>query len=120
MTQRLALIIEDNGDIAYIYDEGLRAANFITDIVMDGKVALERLKTTVPDLIVLDMNLPRVSGHYLFKEIRADERLNNTPIIIATANSPMADALRPLISDIDFILIKPVSASQLRDLASRL
>ncbi len=120
MQDPFALIIEDNESLANIYEEALQAAYFQTEIIADGREAAERLKVVVPDLIVLDMNLPHVSGHYLFKEIRADERLVNTYVIIATANTPMAEALQSQIGEMDMILVKPVLPSQLRDLALRL
>jgi DNA-binding response OmpR family regulator len=120
MANPFALIIEDNEPIGFVYEEGLKAASFDAEQIRDGRRALERLKEVVPDLIILDMNLPYVSGHYIFKQIRADQRLANTHVIIATANAPMAEALQNQITDRDIILIKPVSASQLRDLASRL
>ena len=120
MNYRFALIIEDNESLGTIYQMALQEAFFDSECVLDGKQALDRLKEVVPDLIILDMNLPRVSGHYILKAIRADSRLANTYVIIATANSPMAEALQPQLSDMDTILIKPVSPSELRNLAMQI
>jgi two-component system chemotaxis response regulator CheY len=58
-----------------------------------------------------------VSGHYILKQIRSDERLAQTPVIIVTANTPMAEALSSQLTELDTLLIKPISAQELRDRA---
>ncbi len=115
--ERLALIIEDNTELAYIYGAALETLGYRTENIEDGKKALQRLAEIVPDLIILDMNLPHVSGHYIYKKLRSDEQFARTPIIVATANQLIADALREEISAIDRLLVKPVSPSQLRAVA---
>ena len=62
MSHPLALIIEDNQDQAEILAMALQAAGFETEIIQDGYEALRRLEAIVPDMVVLDMYLPRVSG----------------------------------------------------------
>jgi len=120
MANPLALIIEDQEDIADIYSNALSLSGFSTDTIHDGKVALEQLPNLEPDLIILDMNLPHVSGHYLFKELRTIPHLKNIPVIICTANSVLANAMKSEIGDTDFILIKPVSIHQLNGLVKRI
>lgn len=116
----VVLIIEDNESIANMYSDALVIAGFETQIMRDGKLAMEHLNSATPELIILDMNLPHVSGHYILKHIRADERLKRTPIIIATANSVIAGALSSDLTDNDFLLIKPIEISTLQNLARRL
>lgn len=118
MTKPFILIIEDNASIGDIYSTTL--SEYQTELIMDGKRALERLKDVVPDVVILDMNLPHVSGHYILKQIRADARMEQTPVIIATANTTMAQALEPQLTDLDTILIKPISPLDLRDLVRQL
>lgn len=120
MARGLALIIEDNREIGDIYAVTLHMSGFETELIVDGKVALERLDETTPDLIILDMNLPQVSGHYIYKRIRSDARLKNMPIIISTANILVADALAKEHNPNDHILVKPVSPAQIRDLVRSL
>ncbi len=117
---RLALIIEDNVELAYIYGAALEALNYETENIEDGKKALQRLTEVVPDLIILDMNLPHVSGHYIYKKLRSDDKFTHTPIIIATANQLIADALREEIGGLDRLLVKPVSPTQLRNIAKEI
>jgi two-component system cell cycle response regulator DivK len=117
MNARFAMIIEDNEDLAIIFAEALQAAGFDTGIIQDGDTALARLETSVPNIIILDLHLPHVSGEDILKRIRADERLAGTRVIIATADPRMADMLK---DRADLVLLKPISFGQLRDLAARL
>lgn len=120
MAKGLALVIEDSREIADIYSATLNLAGYEAELVYDGKQALERLGALVPRLIILDMNLPQVSGHYIYKQIRADSRLNQVVVIIATANTVMADALQKELSPGDTLLVKPVSPLQLREVLNSL
>ena len=120
MANRLALIIEDQEDIADIYSNALRLAEFDSTIIHNGKEALEQLPSLDPDIIILDMNLPQVSGHYLFKQLRSIPHLVQVPVIICTANTVLASAMEKEISETDFILIKPVSIHQLKGLVERI
>lgn len=116
---KLALIIEDDEDLASIFAEALRGIGYEVELVADGRVAQERLKTgTPPFLILLDMHLPHVSGGDLLTNIiKVDERLSKAMIIITTADARMGDTYG---DQVDFVLIKPISFVQLRDLTSRL
>jgi CheY-like chemotaxis protein len=116
---KLALIIEDDEDLASIFAEALRGIGYEVELVADGRVAQERLKTgTPPFLILLDMHLPHVSGADLLTNIiKVDERLSKTMVIITTADARMGDTYG---DQVDFVLIKPISFVQLRDLTSRL
>ena len=114
----LALIIEDDEDLANIFAEALRGVGFEVEHIADGKLAQERLKNgNVPFILLLDMHLPHASGGDLLTGIKADERFNSTTIIITTADARMGDLYR---DQADFTLIKPISFVQLRDLTARL
>jgi DNA-binding response OmpR family regulator len=115
MSELLGLIIEDDDDLSVIFSEALQAAGFKTEIIQSGDQALARLAITVPDVVVLDLHLPRVAGMDILHQIRADERLAGTRVIVATAHPRMAESLR---DEADLVLLKPISFSQLRDLAA--
>jgi CheY-like chemotaxis protein len=117
MSIPFALIIEDDYDASLIFAEALQAAGFETEIIRSGEIALARLAATTPDAVMLDLHMPHVSGVDIMEQIRADERLAETQVIVATADPRLADALQ---DDADLVLIKPISFSQLRDLAARL
>lgn len=121
MSQKHALIIEDNREIAEVYALTLQMLNYDTQIVLDGKSALDEIDAiNPPDLLVLDMNLPQVSGHYIYKQLRGDADWENTPIIICTANHLVAEALAKELTGSDRILMKPVSPKELKALVEML
>ena len=113
----LAFIIEDDDEQVSIFAEALKLAEYETEIAQDGELALSRLGKIVPDLILLDLHLPSVSGRAILSRIRASERLADTRVIIATAAPNAAEMVR---HEADLVLIKPISFIQLRDLATRM
>jgi two-component system cell cycle response regulator DivK len=115
----LALVIEDDEDLAQIFAEALRGVGFDVEILANGQVAEERLrKGTIPYLILLDMHIPHISGADLLTNIiKKDERLSQAIVIITTADARMGEAYT---EQADFVMIKPISFIQLRDLTSRL
>ena len=112
----LAFVIEDDEAHADLFFEALERAGFEVEIIRDGKKALSRLANTMPTVVVLDINLPYVSGVDILRYIRRDERLVKTHVIIASANSQIAATLH---NEADLVLTKPISYLQLRDLAIR-
>jgi CheY-like chemotaxis protein len=67
-------------------------------------------------VVILDLHLPEVVGTDLLRQIRSDPRLNDTWVIVASADPRMAEMLRDVA---DLVLIKPTTYSQVRDLARR-
>lgn len=117
MNKPLALIVEDEKDLSDIFVEALQHADFNTEAVRDGQSAVERLGEIVPDLVLLDLHLPNVAGTDILRQIRQDPRLDQTQVIVVTADARSAEFLR---TDAELVLVKPVRFSQLRDLASRI
>ena len=100
--------------LSTIFEKALSMAGFETEIISNGNIALTRLKETVPDLITLDLHLPKVSGEDILKAIKADERLDGAKIIITTADTRLGEFLSP---QVDMVLLKPIRFSHLRNLA---
>lgn len=117
MSKPLALIVEDNVDLAAILALALQSSGFEVETIHDGAKALARLAEIVPALVILDLHLPHLSGANMLRQIQTDTRLLNTRVVIATADAAMADELR---DKADLVLLKPVSIAQIRELASRL
>lgn len=116
MTTKKALIIEDNKEIGEIYRLTIGVLGYECEQITNGKVALERLDAELPDIIILDMNLPEVSGHYLYKKIRASPSYEHVPVIISTANMLVARTLEGELHPQDRLLVKPVHPRALGDL----
>lgn len=116
MTKPLALIVEDDPHLSRIFSITLSEA-FETETMVDGLLALERLKEIVPHLLVLDINLPGASGAQILHVVRSDRRFDAVRVILATADSHQAYELQ---DKADIVLLKPISPAQLRDLSNRL
>lgn len=117
MSKPLALIIEDDFDLSEIFSAALQSDGLDTEVVRDGKAALERLKGTAPAIVLLDLNLPHVDGATILQNIHVTKHFEKTSVIIATADAQQADELR---GTADLVLLKPVSVDQLRELVKRL
>ena len=117
MTKPLALVIEDDLDLSEIFSRTLRSGGFDTETIRDGQEALNRLNGTPPELILLDLHLPHVTGATILQHIRAKEAYAKTAVIVASADARQAEELQV---QADLVLLKPVSIEQLRQLAQRL
>jgi CheY-like chemotaxis protein len=116
MPKPIAFVIEDDPQLCQIMSITLEG-NFDVHAISNGNEALSRLANEIPRIIILDLNLPGVSGDDILSYIRADERLKQVSVILCTANERLADSLR---DEADLILLKPVSPIQLQEIASRL
>jgi CheY-like chemotaxis protein len=112
----LAYIIEDNEDTVTIFRGALELAGYDVEVAYDGAVAQKYLGENVPDLIILDLHIPNVSGDIVLQQIRSDDRLKDTRVFVATADANMAAQLR---DQAELVLLKPIGFSQLKDLAKR-
>jgi len=117
MSKPLALVVEDDPDIKTVFSEAMKAAGFQTEVIGSGAKAVAWLAVKVPDVIVLDIRLPYVSGVEILRQIRADPRLVETRVIVTTAYPESATFLQ---EQADLVLIKPININQLRELAIRL
>jgi two-component system phosphate regulon response regulator PhoB len=118
MTNLLAFIIEDDPKLSSIYSTVLQQAGYVTEIIRRGDEARTRLSNTAPDLILLDVHLPYVSGAELLQQIRADSRTAHTPVIVLTADIYIAKTM-DLEGRDDHVLVKSFGVSQLRSLLAR-
>jgi CheY-like chemotaxis protein len=115
--QPLAMVIEDDPQQSEIFTHAMKMAGYEVSAAQDGQEALDLLTENIPCVIVLDLNLPIVTGDQILEHIRKDERLSKIKIIVATANPRLAEQM---LDESDLVLIKPISFTQLRDLAERI
>lgn len=116
MTKPSVLIVEDDPKLNEIVIITLQE-DFDLTAYVTGDSAMEHLKNYVPQIVVLDLNLPGLSGRDILAYIRAEERFSKTRVILATADERQAEILT---NDADIVLLKPVSPVQLRELALRM
>jgi two-component system response regulator BaeR len=104
------LIVEDEADLASIVADYVTAAGYAAEVVADGRVALERLRERMPDLIVLDLMLPGLDGLSLCRQVR---EFSAVPIVMVTARVEEIDRLLGLQTGADDYVCKPFSPREL-------
>jgi DNA-binding response OmpR family regulator len=103
------LLIEDNEDLNDSLAERLRCSNFRVLTALDGMTGLELIHDQEPDLVVLDIGLPRLNGYKLLHRIRMEPVLADTPIVVITGSpDPDLDA-KVKAWGVETVLYKPVS-----------
>jgi DNA-binding response OmpR family regulator len=112
-----ALVIEDDRDLSQIFSQALCSAGFAVETVHAAADAMTWLSTATPQVVTLDLHLQQTRGDEILHYIRAEPRLAEANVILATADAALADELH---EQADYVLIKPISFTQLRDLAIRL
>jgi CheY-like chemotaxis protein len=117
MDKPVALIVEDDRDIVALFRHVLDIAGYQTEITLNGLEAMQRIETQPPDIVLLDLQLPGLSGVEILKRMRAIDRLKNIPVVVITAYPLYAESLP---EEPDLILIKPVDINQLSKLVQRL
>src|SRR6058998_2955959 len=112
-TMKRVLIIEDDKDIVELVRYNLANEGFQVSAALDGMMGLATLKKTPPDLLLLDLMLPKLSGLEICREIRRDDSLNRLPILMLTARGEEADRVVGLEMGADDYVTKPFSPREL-------
>ena len=103
------LIVEDNELNMKLFDDLLSAQGYETLQCMDGVSALEIARQELPDLILMDIQLPRVSGLEVAKWIKEDEELRDIPVIAVTAYAMKGDEERIRDGGCEAYVSKPIA-----------
>ena len=120
-SEKRILVVDDEPDVRNFLATCIEDAGFRVDTAVDGQDALEKVFADPPDLMTLDMVMPRKSGIKVLRELRAEERFAKLPVIVITAHantdlgsddikmaSAFASGLRPR-----YTLEKPVTPEKL-------
>ncbi len=111
------LLVEDNRMDAHFAIRALEKANFKhrCTLVVDGEEAMNYLqrqgifaRAPRPDLVLLDLGLPKKDGREVLAEIRADENLRDLPVVILTGSTDEADRAHMQVLEVESYLVKPV------------
>ncbi|HRQ38045.1 MAG TPA: response regulator [Chloroflexota bacterium] len=114
-TRKKVLCVEDNSVNMLLVSRIVEAEGLELIQAADGYAARDMLKETVPDIILLDINLPGVSGLELAREFKSDTRLSHVPLIATTAQVLVGDRERCLEAGCDDYLPKPLDIRKLRE-----
>ena len=109
----VVLLVEDDPGDVMLVQEAMSHDKLRNELhtVSDGVLALEHLRNPanpLPDLILLDLNLPRKSGQEVLAEIRADPRLSRIPVVVLTTSDAEADVLSSYELHANAYVTKPV------------
>ena len=107
------LVVEDEESLATLLQYNLDKEGFRVAVATDGEEALLLIDEGLPDLVVLDWMLPKVSGVEVCRRLRARPETRNLPIIILTARGEESDRIRGLDTGADDYIVKPFSMSEL-------
>jgi CheY-like chemotaxis protein len=123
------LLVEDNEGDVVLAREALEESKFINNlhVVQDGVEAMSFLRKEGyyankprPDLILLDLNLPRKSGHEVLREIKNDERLRQIPVCILTVSDSEQDILETYDQHANCFVTKPVQIDRFMDIVRQI
>jgi len=107
------LIIEDEKDIRRTLQLQLEAEGFEVIAASDGEDGLRKAKTEGPDLLILDLRLPKLPGEEVCRELRKDEKYLSMPIIMLTAKGTDADWVRGMVIGANYYIPKPYDMKDL-------
>jgi diguanylate cyclase (GGDEF)-like protein len=107
------LVVDDDPDIARFVEVNLRSAGYDVSVAGDGEEALERAADLRPDLVLLDVMMPRLDGFEVAQRLRKNPQTANTSIIMLTAKALSSDKVTGLQSGADDYIIKPFDPIEL-------
>lgn len=107
------LIVEDNPLNLKLFSETLAMKGFEIITARNGNEALESLKVSIPDIIILDLYMPSMSGFRFANTISKDLRYHDIPIIVVSASSSIYDVKEMASYNVKAYLVKPVSPTKL-------
>ncbi len=111
MRSQRILVVEDEESLAMVLGDALENEGYETEVVGDGRTALDRALTGRFDLVLLDLMLPRMDGYEVCRRIRASD--NDTQVLMLTARGREEDRVKGLDLGADDYVIKPFSLKEL-------
>jgi diguanylate cyclase (GGDEF)-like protein len=107
------LVVDDDADIARFVEVNLRSAGYEVSVATDGEEALERAQALRPDLVLLDVMMPRIDGFEVAQRLRRNPQTANASIIMLTAKALSTDKVLGLTAGADDYIIKPFDPIEL-------
>lgn len=113
MTSSRILVIEDNQDNMTLIVDVLTSLDYVVIQAMDGEQGISLARSHVPDLILMDLSLPRMDGWTAARMIKTDASLQHIPIIALTAHAMVGDRERAIEAGCDDYISKPINLQEL-------
>jgi len=106
------LVVEDNELNLKLFCDLLRAHDYLAEPVRDGREAVMRAREFAPDLIIMDIQMPHVTGYEIILELKADDVLRTIPVMAVTAYAGREDEDRIRAAGADAYISKPISLAR--------
>ena len=120
MNQKRILIVDDEPDIVTTIKVVLEQEGYNTLCARDGKEALQKARQELPDLMILDLKLPLLSGEEVCRRIRKDEIIGKLPIIMLTAKDSDVDRVLGKVIGANHYIAKPFDVQRLLNVVSKI
>jgi two-component system phosphate regulon response regulator PhoB len=120
LPRRCVLIVEDDDNIATALEYVISREGLDQDRVGNGADAMRRIRDLRPDLVLLDVMLPEVSGYDICRTVRQDKSLGNVKILMMTARGSTTERRKGLALGADGFISKPFELNELRSEVRRL
>jgi two-component system cell cycle response regulator DivK len=110
---KTVLVVEDNQDNREMVIKVLKHNGYRPIEAVDGREAIERARTENPDLILLDLYIPKIDGYKVTRTLKADQALQHIPIIALTAHAMKGGREEALAAGFDGYITKPINVREL-------
>lgn len=114
------LVVDDERHIVRLVEVNLARAGYDVSVAYDGVEALEVFAKEKPDMVVLDVMMPRMDGFEVLKKLQADPNSQDVPVIMLTAKAQDADIFRGWSSGVSSYLTKPFNPRELLTFVERI
>lgn len=109
------LIVDDNNDSRELVVKILKNKGYEMIEAIDGEEALEKAMTEKPDLILMDISIPKINGYEVTKRLKSIEEFKDTPIVALTAHAMKGDRVKALEAGCEGYISKPINVRELPD-----
>ncbi|HYC36935.1 MAG TPA: response regulator [Usitatibacter sp.] len=113
------LLVEDERHIVESLTFVLEREGFVVEAVLDGEAAMQRLRARLPDVMLLDVMLPRMNGLEVLKQVRSDAALHALPVVVLTAKGRQHDRRMAEEIGADAFMTKPFANSEVVEAVRR-
>lgn len=120
MMRKRILVVEDEESLLKLESILLSSKGYSVTGVMDGKSALEEVRTNLPDLVILDIMLPEIDGFEVCRQIKEDPATSHIPVLMLTAKKNSQDMERGRQVGCDVYITKPFKSAKVLDMVQEL
>lgn len=112
-TASSVLVVEDDPAIVELLQTQLERAGFHVESAADGEEGLTKAYDTLPDVIVMDLSMPRIDGFEMLRQLRAQRAFRDTPVLVLSARSSRTEVIKALDLGAQDYVVKPFDGANL-------